>query len=466
MAKVIIRETDLTAVSNSLQTTDVAYVPGFGSKEDAATNIKAGVPTLVQTVAQFKNLFGDVAPTASTALAYSDGKWDTAGKPTSGSIIAEGEVDPGYVYAMELLNLGMPVYYELIEDMDGETFDPSNVYTVFATMFDKLRDRGSYQVKYITTGGWPVWDYIETVESTTTRPLVSTLLNVAGSIYATTEDAEGGRGDCIVLIDHTNKPDRPLDPTNTNSVYYSVNANEQLFAAFGSFAQMVTPWGEYALSSRVNYKDSQGKTRAVATKQLPGSFAYLQQMAKYVSKYEMNHISVAGPIRGCLTNYKPCIDTILSNSIADAYQFDCERIPTASDKKISINGITMIHPYGYTIWGNRTLAPASTTEGVKATQFVNIRNMVSDIKKVTYMAARKYMFEQNTDILWINFKNEIVPTLDKFKYNQGITAYTITKVAQYRTKLEAQITIKPIYAVESFDINIVITDDNIETSED
>ena len=97
--------------------------------------------------------------------------------------------------------------------------------------------------------------------------------------------------------------------------------------------------------------------------------------------------------------------------------------------------------------------------------YLNLRNLVCDVKKQCYQAARRYMFEQNSDILWINFKSFITPLLDKMKTSYGLSDYIIKKGAKSgKTKLYAEITLYPIYAVETIDVTISIQDEDVSVS--
>jgi phage tail sheath protein FI len=131
---------------------------------------------------------------------------------------------------------------------------------------------------------------------------------------------------------------------------------------------------------------------------------------------------------------------------------------------IAINAITNINPYGLTIWGNRTLKPVE--ENLVATNFLNIRNLISDIKKTCYRAARKATFEQDTDVLWINFKSDIAKLLDRMKSGYGISGYKIVRDYDHEKSAEnatlcAKIVIYPTYAVEDFYITVILRDDEV-----
>ena len=87
----------------------------------------------------------------------------------------------------------------------------------------------------------------------------------------------------------------------------------------------------------------------------------------------------------------------------------------------------------YLLWGNRTThalgieSPAGDYD-LKASHFLNIRQLCNTIKKQVYTACRKFTFDPNSDVLWINFCNAIRPTLEKMKADQGISNYKIQKL--------------------------------------
>lgn len=102
-------------------------------------------------------------------------------------------------------------------------------------------------------------------------------------------------------------------------------------------------------------------------------------------------------------------------------------------------------------------------EGLRASSFLNIRNLVCDIKKTLYKASRKFTFEQNDDILWANFCSEISPLLDRALSGSGIRGYKITQEeTSIKGRLKAHIKIIPIEAAEDFDLTVEMTD-SLET---
>ena len=76
------------------------------------------------------------------------------------------------------------------------------------------------------------------------------------------------------------------------------------------------------------------------------------------------------------------------------------------------------------------------------------------------------MFEPDDDILWINYKSQITPLLDRMKGNRGLNDYTIRRVSSSeKATLKAVIRLYCIDPVENFDITLELTDGQVATSE-
>ena len=128
-----------------------------------------------------------------------------------------------------------------------------------------------------------------------------------------------------------------------------------------------------------------------------------------------------------------------------------------SDNDVSVNPITNVTPYGIMVWGNRTLF--ANSEGLIASCFLNIRQLCCDIKKRLYRSAKAYMFEQNSDRLWFNFKNDITSLLDDMVTNQGIKGYKVIKLdTKEKAKIKALVRIIPVEAVEKFELTLELSD--------
>ena len=440
--------------------------------------------------------------------------------PTSTSA---GDPDPGYRYALYLLSLGIPVYYEqmnssfepvdmndpanigaspVAEDWfievegnyvrtDDETVQSGTTYYKGAdisvtSMYKGLEARfngydeasavngsdysfdsmGDYAVKYITSGGYPTFEY---------GPLADP--DASGNVYGTSPLAEqmirlaATREDAVALIDHTNNPNRSIYATDTYSVITRVRDEfSNITTETGSYGTMFTPWytcthAAVSGGSANNYGINENIS------QMPGSLAFLSALAQQLKNYNP-WLAVSGVSRGPVP-YCAGLHTnfTLTNNVADSYQIipgDVENLGSAS---ISINPITYIRNYGYCIWGNRTLR--NNSNGTKATSFLNIRDTVSDIKKRLYEASQSLLFEQNTDVLWLSFKNLVTPLLETMVSNYILSDYSIVKynvdpetgqtVPSY--KILAAIRIVPINSVEVFELQVQLENSEVTVAE-
>lgn len=422
---------------------------------------------------------------------------------------ATGDADPGYRYALYLLSLGIPVYYEQMNSAIEEITDIHNPeylnanpakegwYIQVGEHFVKTADTevqegttyyagadmsvesmykglelrfetdlgesdysfdtiGDYSVKYITTGGYPVYEYGNlTSENYGSSPIAEAMIRLAAN-----------RSDALALIDHTNNPQRSIYETDLYSVIHRVRNDEisQLDKVVGSYGAMFTPWYE-CTNANITGGTSNGYQG-----QMPASLAFLSALAQQVKNFNP-WLAVSGVSRGPVP-YCSSLHTnnTLTNNVADSYQV----IPgdTATENtNISINPITYIRNYGYCIWGNRTLR--NNASGTQATSFLNIRNLVSDVKKTLYDASQQLMFEQNTDILWLNFKSKVTPLLETMVSNYILSDYKIVKynvdpetgqpVPAY--KVLAVIKIMPINSIEVFELQVQIENNEITTAE-
>lgn len=339
----------------------------------------------------------------------------------------------GYVYANQLLALGLPVLVETVQSKD-------------AIDWSKLTDKGLYDVKYLTAGGL---ELPLTSENSTATNTIEKMLAAAAK-----------RGDCIALIDHSqiiepNKGEsyaeavrRNLGLNHSDSEVGALYANANL-----KYAAAFTPWCKFSFSSGA----------------LPPSFAYLSAYASSVAA-NPNWYAAAGKYRGVIPQITSVLhsygdaecNSLQARSITDDGDFSSD-----DNKGIAINPITYIRAFGsYVVWGNRTLLNGSTAGGLTASSFLNVRNLCCDVKKELYSAAREFTFEQNGDILWVNFSARIKPLLDKALSGNGIKGYKLIKEeTNKKGRLKARIRIVAIEAVEDFDLTLEMTD-NIESVEE
>lgn len=365
---------------------------------------------------------------------------------TSGSIILYSDIDSSIVdivwnivgtpATVSEVNLSDPGNYTTTDE-----FSVSDIYTAFLDSADTegsklyvLEDKGEYQIKFLTLGAYPCFEF-GTADS---YPVFDNIIEAAAK-----------RGDCIALVDHTNKSDRKLQTeVSSGSVYASLSSyvkkNNMTVVRKGgdsedgyTYGAMFTPYATYRLSTQNN-----------AQYILPASFGYLSAFAASTQN-NPNWYAVAGVSRGVPSGLIGLSQNI-TNAIADLYQ---------PRNNVAINCITNIKPYGYTIWGNRTLKNNSADGDLKALSFLNIRVLTCDLKKTLYQACKRYTFENNTDIMWLNFKSQIEPALAKMLSGNGIASYQIIKVATTKkATIEAIIRLVPIEPVEDWFITIELTD--------
>ena len=187
---------------------------------------------------------------------------------------------------------------------------------------------------------------------------------------------------------------------------------------------------------------------------------YILAFLNNISKGAAEWWSVAGSKRGEIPGY--VVDDFIKESEID----DMQSRTTADS--IAINPIVNMNPYGTRIWGIRTCLPNVLPEGAKegsdllvATSFANIRIALCDIKKQIYQAGRSVQFEQDTDVLWVNFKSKVNSLLEEMKSSYGIVGYRWyrDKQNEKRAELRAVLQIVPVEAVEDIYVSVELKDE-------
>ncbi len=372
---------------------------------------------------------------------------------------------PLKLVTLEFVNILSNITFENINQylnytISGFDFTVDDLYQKFCgsslevSIFDKLKDRNAYNIKFITTGGYPSLEIDSDVYlSNLTYPIITDTISGNNLVKALLNIALV-RGS-VALIDHTNYSARPL--VGENSVYYSLNEDTK---------EALTLWTESNI--KIGQKEDLEDCRPSGTilspwyiytsklfslnLVMPGSFGYLNALAESI-KTNVDWLAIAGVSRGLVPNIKQLTQDITSAVVEE----------WSKEKGISINPITYINPYGYTIWGNRTLN--DNNHELVATSFLNCRLLITEVKRALYNAAIKYMFENDSNVLWVNFKSLVEKTLEKMVANNGLQKYSVVKeVSKERATLTATVTIWLIEPIEKFNLTVNITDSyvNIE----
>ena len=389
----------------------------------------------------------------------------------------EGELDKSFVIAHELLSQGLmvvikPILYPNASSMgyvittsttevDSEgretevvtyslgkntsanipTYDEAHEIVENAVVnngaMEVFKDRNSFNVKFITTGGYTnAGNYKVESSEEVISDMGETIMNIAAA-----------RGDAVALIDFREIFTSEADVQNTVA-----SANNLVNNSDGKYAAAFLPWCTFSSSA----------SGSSANYDLPGSFAYLMAYANSV-KTNANWFAAAGVTRGRIPGLiKPLFN--VGEGLMHLLQGDTSNSDYTAN--IAVNPIYNAGTYGYRIWGNRTL-DLPGVENTKFTNFLNVRILLCDIKKQVYHAAMRVTFEPNDDIVWINFKTLANSLLDRMKSGRGLSWYKWTKEAiEEKAKIKATLTIRPIEAVESFDITILLTDDEASVEEE
>lgn len=313
----------------------------------------------------------------------------------------------------------------------GNEFTPEGLYGQFSadpSIFKKLEDKGEYVFKFLTSGGYP------------------TIANGDTSIADEMLVVSNNRGDVTALIDYSSA--LKINSTDTSLNAYTVIKNwastlgNQNGEQLNNYGACFAPWCVFKSPT------TKGKIT------LAPSFAYLSAYGTS-TQTNANYYAAAGVVRGYIPNFEQPVERI-SNKRSNEIQ---------PRDGISINPIVEVKPYGYVIWGNRTLKDNSPVRGggeLTATSFLNIRQLSNDVKRVVWVACKRCTFEPNSDNLWVKFRSEITPTLDQMAGNNGLTNYKITRLpTDKKATIVAKITLYCIEAVEDFDITIELTDSQI-----
>lgn len=294
---------------------------------------------------------------------------------------------------------------------------------------DYLKDRNQFDVKFLLA---------KQGESSTTAEATTT--DLANAIEIAT-----ARRDCVVVYTKILLTDNTLTyETGELALLNKINTSD----SNNDFQDVENIPGKYVLSFYA-------KNLKVDNTDIDAGKAYI---LAYLNSIKTNPewLAIAGSKRGLIPGDQDKITVgFMSESDIDGMQPDGK---TAD--KAAINPIVEMNPWGVRIWGNRTAYVSQADDkGLTASSFANIRILLCDLKKRLYKAARKYQFEQNSDVLWVNFQAEVNSLLEEMVHSYGIAGYRwFREETKDRAKIAARLQIIPVEAVEDFDLTIELTD--------
>lgn len=295
---------------------------------------------------------------------------------------------------------------------------------------EEFKDRNLFNIKFITSGAYPNKGKRSSDDDAKVLTMDKIMVEVAEE-----------RGDAIALVE--------LRESFTDKEELLGELSEMSADTAYMFAAGFFPWCTM--------------TTNAGNITMPACFAYLKAYASSV-KQNANWFAASGVSRGQIPDLvNPTFD--VGESLMHILQGDVA-YNNSKYLDIRINPIYNAGTYGYRIWGNRTAWGSSSSNELKYQEFLNVRVLLCDIKKQTFHAAMRTTFEPNDDIVWINFKGLVNSLLERMVSGRGLQFYRWTKEkADDKATIKATLTIKPIEAVESFDINVVLTEDETTLTE-
>ena len=266
--------------------------------------------------------------------------------------------------------------------------------------------------------------------------------------------------------------------TTDERKWLSANVSYATSDAFFSDEQK-KPVGKYVLTFYAPDENTGGLHTEDGV-ELDAGKGYILAFLNNIAQGRAEWLAVAGSKRGVIPNGY-VVDGFLKEEEIDNMQLRTYG-SEASSPAIAINPVVNMNPFGTRIWGNRTCLPnnavsdttdiagGNNTDQLVASSFANIRIAICDIKKAIYKAARQYQFEQNTDVLWVNFTSSVNSLLEEMKSSYGIVGYRWKRDSanEQRGELRAILQIQPIEAVEDFTITCELKDsldDNVQVAE-
>lgn len=413
MPRITINVKDLTSPVSTELIENIVYMPGFAGTDATETT----GPVLCRTKKEFRRVFGTKAATVPNKTEDADNY----------------AIYCSLLMAETLLDDGLYVLYEVPMKDSNPVTTVADFTTAVKTadFWNKLKDKGFYDFRFITLG------YLASIAAVDIKV-------INANIKAVSE----ARKDCTAVLDHAKE--------TTKADLIDITKREDCFGSVADkFTRCITPW--------CNFIGNDDSGKAISGVELPGSFFYLESFANSVKNNNAVWFSNAGVIRGVAPHLGEPLIKYGSLDIEKLQPETGEDLDTGNST-FAVNPIAYVRPYGFRIWGNRTAEIIDSTitkdASLKASHFANVMEGVVELSKTLYNSSVLSMFEQNSDVLWNNFKNLIEILLDRMLSNQGVKGYKITRVnSAKKGTLSAIVRIIPTEGVEFFNLTIELGDD-------
>lgn len=439
MPKIRINEHDMTGVIQKSPISNIIYIP-IPTDEAVQLTDKGKVVSICYSRKELENRIGSHL-VKKIELPSTEGTTVKAAEVKESIELAK-KSRVMYNIATRLIDLGFPVLVEGVTitkkttTVNKETVTVSTV-EIPTDSINLLKDKSLFDIRFLTSG-------IDVANN-------ANLIAVANA-----------RQDCIALIN--------LDETATDFDYTVATVRAGFAGNSNVYAAGFTPWfySEHPTLIKgvedlitVSDKPSTEEAEEVA---IPAAYGYLFAYGRMLANNAAEWQAVAGPERGIIPELSDVFYTYSYEDVEILQARAADKLVELDDATdnvgIAINPIAWVRPNGYILYGNRTLKTNDAKKKTTAQSFLNIRNGVNAIKKVMYDAGRTFVFEQNTEVLWTNFRNYITPLLDRMQSSDGLLGYTFVKVAtDAKARLKAKLTVIPVEAVEDFDLDVYLVDD-------
>ena len=445
MPKIRINEHDMTGVIQKSPISNIIYIPILTDKAIPLTD-KGKVVSICYSRKELENRIG-------SHLVKKIELPSTEGTPSENDVTATKESiewakksQVMYNIATRLIDLGFPVLVEgvaaaekeiTVVEEEKEKKVKVKVVEIPATSINLLKDKSLFDIRFLTSG-------IDAANN-------ANLIGVANA-----------RQDCVALIN--------LDETATTFAYKVATIRAEFEKNPSVYAAGFTPWfySEHptlikGVEDLITVSDKPD-TKEAEKVAIPAAYGYLFAYGRMLANNAAEWQAVAGPERGIIPELSDVCYTYSYEDVEILQARAADKLVELDDETdnvgVAVNPIAWVRPNGYILYGNRTLKENTAKKKTTAQSFLNIRNGINAIKKVMYDAGRTFVFEQNTEVLWTNFRNYITPLLDRMQNSDGLLGYTFVKVAtDAKARLKAKLTVIPVEAVEDFDLDVYLVDD-------